>query len=131
MTAHAYRLLNLMRGASMEEIKKAYHKQLRRYHPDHNEGDNTEVDKLQKVQEAYEAICHERQAHYAVLEVKNGVASEVLKEAYQQQMQLVHQLYTNGHHRQAASKQRELEHAYVCLGGKLDDAEEDGRNDDW
>ncbi len=51
-----YEVLGLSRGASVEEIKKAYRKLARKYHPDMNPGDPTTEEKFKEVSEAYEVL---------------------------------------------------------------------------
>jgi len=50
-----YRILGLQRGASEEEIKKAYRKLARKYHPDVSKEANAK-EKFQEVAEAYETL---------------------------------------------------------------------------
>lgn len=52
----AYAVLGLRSQASREEVRRAYHELLRRFHPDTNGGDRTAEDRLRAVQEAYERI---------------------------------------------------------------------------
>ena len=50
-----YDVLGLSRGATTAEIKRAYRKLARRYHPDVSDEDNAEV-RFKEVSEAYEAL---------------------------------------------------------------------------
>ena len=48
-----YKILGVRRAASRAEIKSAYRKLARQYHPDRNPGDKTAEAKFKEVQEAY------------------------------------------------------------------------------
>lgn len=51
-----YEVLGVERGASAEDIKKAYRKMAVKYHPDKNPGDKEAEEKFKEVGEAYEAL---------------------------------------------------------------------------
>lgn len=51
-----YQVLGLSRGASDDEVKKAYRAQCKRWHPDLNPNDPTAEEKFKDVQAAYDAI---------------------------------------------------------------------------
>ena len=51
-----YSILGLDRKASQQEIKKAYRKLARKYHPDVNQGDKGSADKFQEINEAHEVL---------------------------------------------------------------------------
>lgn len=51
-----YATLGLERKASTDEIRKAYRRLARKYHPDLNPGDKAAEDKFKKVQEAYDIL---------------------------------------------------------------------------
>ena len=58
-----YSILGISRDASDEEVKKAYRKMSRKYHPDANiDNPNKEQaeEKFKQVQQAYEQIMKER-----------------------------------------------------------------------
>jgi curved DNA-binding protein len=51
-----YRILGVSRDASEKEIKTAYRKLARKYHPDVNPGDKSAEEKFKEVSEAYEVL---------------------------------------------------------------------------
>jgi molecular chaperone DnaJ len=51
-----YEILETSRGASDEDIKKAYRKQAMKFHPDKNPGDKQAEDRFKEASEAYEVL---------------------------------------------------------------------------
>jgi len=63
-----YEVLGLQRGASDEEIKKAYRNLSRKYHPDANINNPNKAqaeEKFKQVQQAYDQIMKEKQQGYS------------------------------------------------------------------
>ena len=73
-----YKILNLTRTASQDEIKKAYRKLALKYHPDKNSGDAEAEAKFKEVSEAYEILSDEKKRQiydqYGADAVKSGAA---------------------------------------------------------
>ena len=60
-----YEVLGIDRNASASEIKKAYRKLAKKYHPDTNPGDKEAEAKFKEVTEAYEILSDsEKKAQY-------------------------------------------------------------------
>lgn len=53
-----YKVLGLSPGATEDEIKKAYRKKAKEYHPDLHPNDATAVKKMQEVNEAYDMLLN-------------------------------------------------------------------------
>jgi curved DNA-binding protein len=54
-----YKTLGVERGASKDDIRKAYRRLARQYHPDLNPGDKSAEDKFKALNEAYEVLSNE------------------------------------------------------------------------
>ena len=57
-----YKVLGVSRDASDDEIKQAYRRLAKQYHPDRNPGDATAAKKMQEVNAAYEQIKNPEKA---------------------------------------------------------------------
>jgi molecular chaperone DnaJ len=58
-----YEVLGINRGATQEEIKKAYRKNAVKYHPDKNPGDASAEKKFKEISEAYEVLSDDNKRH--------------------------------------------------------------------
>lgn len=60
-----YEILGVGKNASTEDIKKAYRKLAKQYHPDKNQGDLKAEEKFKELSEAYEVLSDEKKRiHY-------------------------------------------------------------------
>ena len=60
-----YEVLEVQRGASADEIKKAYRKAALKYHPDKNPGDKSAEEKFKEAAEAYDVLSNpDKRARY-------------------------------------------------------------------
>ncbi len=55
-TPDLYSVLGVSREATADEIKRAYRKLARKYHPDRNQGDKQSEERFKEVQEAYDTL---------------------------------------------------------------------------
>ena len=63
-----YVLLGLARGATLGDIKRAYRRLARKYHPDINPGDRLAAAQFRQIAEAYETLCDpDRRRRYDAL----------------------------------------------------------------
>jgi molecular chaperone DnaJ len=68
-----YETLGVARGASQDEIKKAYRKLARQYHPDANPGDASAEERFKEVQGAYDVLSDpEKRKQYDRFGAANG-----------------------------------------------------------
>jgi len=61
MARDFYEILGVSKSSSNDEIKKAYRKLARKYHPDVNPGDSVAEDKFKEISEAYSVLGDETQ----------------------------------------------------------------------
>lgn len=79
-----YERLGVNRSASMEEIRKAYKRLAKKYHPDVNHGDPKAAEQFKKVKEAYDTLYNStlREAYDAKLD---GGANQAFSQASKKQ----------------------------------------------
>jgi molecular chaperone DnaJ len=53
-----YRVLEVSKGASQDEIRRSYRRLARKYHPDANPGDKQAEDRFKEIQHAYEVLSN-------------------------------------------------------------------------
>src|SRR5436190_10825481 len=68
-----YETLGVSKGASQDEIKKAYRKLARQYHPDRNPGDQESEERFKEIQTAYDVLSDsEKRKQYDAFGAANG-----------------------------------------------------------
>lgn len=58
MVKSPYEILGVPEGAGMDEIKRAYRKKAKEYHPDLHPDDPKANEKMQEVNQAYDMLCN-------------------------------------------------------------------------
>src|SRR5207247_9531254 len=72
-SVNLYETLGVAKNASADEIKKAYRKLARQYHPDRNPGDAAAEAKFKEVQTAYDVLSDpEKRKQYDAFGSANG-----------------------------------------------------------
>src|SRR5258708_17756403 len=73
MAKTLYDTLGVAKGASQDELKKAYRKLARQYHPDKNPGDTNAEERFKEVQAAYDVLSdEEKRKQYDRFGATNG-----------------------------------------------------------
>ena len=73
MAKTLYDTLGVAKGASQDELKKAYRKLARQYHPDKNPGDTSAEERFKEVQAAYDVLSdEEKRKQYDRFGATNG-----------------------------------------------------------
>lgn len=76
VTKDFYKVLGVSKDASEAEIKKAYRKLARKYHPDQNQGDSAAEEKFKQIGEAYQVLSNaeDRKQYDAIRAMTGGGA---------------------------------------------------------
>jgi curved DNA-binding protein CbpA len=87
MRENYYEILGIEENASIQEIKQAYKKLAKRFHPDVSSDDPSAGERFKEIALAYEILCdpHKRGA-YAFASAHDHIPDEYLKEYYLQMM---------------------------------------------
>ena len=73
VTKSPYEILGVAKNASADEVKKAYRKLARQYHPDKNPGDKAAEERFKEVQNAYDVLSNpEKRKQYDRFGSTNG-----------------------------------------------------------
>ena len=75
-----YKVLGVKRGATADDIRKAYRRLARKHHPDVNPGDKTAEDRFKQISEAYEVLSDQKKRD---VYDRFGSYSETMREAAQ------------------------------------------------
>ena len=76
-----YVLLGVERGATPGDIKRAYKRLARRYHPDINPGDRTAAQQFRQIAEAYETLSDPDRSAYQAYGLLQGTTAQILFDA--------------------------------------------------
>src|SRR5688572_15351564 len=72
-TTNLYEALGVKKNASADEIKKAYRKLAREFHPDKNPGDKAAEDRFKEIQGAYDVLSDpDKRKQYDAFGSQNG-----------------------------------------------------------
>ena len=86
MAKTLYDTLGVSKSASQDEIKKAYRKLARQYHPDKNPGDSAAEERFKEVQSAYDTLSDdEKRKQYDRFGATNGRPARVVIAAASQE----------------------------------------------
>ena len=75
-TVNYYEILGITKNASEEELKKAYRRECRKWHPDFNIGNENAKKRFIEVTEAYREICKLREQKKEKFSIKNIFSSQ-------------------------------------------------------
>ncbi len=79
-----YKVLGVSPDASDEEIKSAYRRLAKQYHPDRNPGDAEAAKKMQQINDAYDRIKNPEKAHSQQRQSYGGYGYGGYRQSYEQ-----------------------------------------------
>ncbi|HLV14279.1 MAG TPA: J domain-containing protein [Xanthomarina sp.] len=91
-----YKILGVSKSATEQEIKKAYRKLARKYHPDLNPNDKEAEIKFKEINEANEVLSHPENRKKYDEHGKDWKHAEEFERTRQQQQESRHQQYSGG-----------------------------------
>lgn len=133
MIDNPYKVLGLEDGASADDVKKAYRKMARVYHPDLHPDDPEATQKMNEINEAYDMLTNpEKYAAKRVMQETQSSGEPVYEEAFAQQQ-------TSATPAPLAGDSPQIKQAVECINaGQAQDAIDiltqipsDGRNARW
>ena len=105
MIGDPYKVLGVSPDASDDEIKRAYRRLAKKYHPDVNPGDQEAARKMQEINAAYEQIKNPEKAHTSGQSSSyGGYGYDPFGGAWQQYQRQQYQQQTGDNYQQAAEQ---------------------------
>ena len=117
MSKEYYELLGVSEDASQEEIKKAYRKKAKKYHPDSN-GDDADEEKFKKINKAYDVLSDEDKRRKYDQYGKQGVeghAGRGQRQAASNFQDLFEEIFGGGSRRQSRGQDMKI-NTTISLG---------------
>lgn len=119
MSKDYYKILGVDRGASIEEIKKAYKKLALKHHPDKNPGDKQAEEKFKEINEAHSVLSDpEKKKKYDLTGSENGHGGGFDPFAYHEEMM---NRFRRGHHDFHSQRERKGQSIQIVISVSLED----------
>ena len=104
MIGDPYKVLGVSPNASDDEIKRAYRRLAKKYHPDVNPGDQEAARKMQEINAAYEQIKNPEKAHTSGQSSQGSYGYDPFGGAWQQYQRQQYQQQAGDSYQQAAEQ---------------------------